>query len=271
MKRPNWLISLLERGAVGYSASNPSVLKELVRLGLVAVQSTGMRRTVTVVDYTQFTHWVDVNYPERMIDPETLPRRQGNIVRHGSSKRGKRSHAQLPFLFKWFGSGNTLLTRLTKDHGMVAVLTDKLETLVLPLRWRLLTIENWESFLLADYVAASQPVMVVYLGGNVPETIINALKTLTRPPERILHFGDYDWEGLYIFQRLQKEMPEAILYIPNNIEELFKKFGNRKLVEKQRLIAGFDMENRQCLPVVKLIQETNHGLEQEIVDLPDMV
>jgi hypothetical protein len=96
------------------------------------------------------------------------------------------------------------------------------------------------------------------------------LKTFTHPPERILHFGDYDWEGLYIFQRLQKEIPIATLFIPDNIEELFYEYGNRKLVEKQKLKTGFNLENQQCLPVVKLIQKTNYGLEQEIVDLPEM-
>ncbi len=270
MRRPNWLITLLESGAVGYSATNPTVLKELLSLGLVVVKSAGIRRTVVVADHIQCAHWVDANYPERLIDPETLPRRQRNIVYHGSSKRGIRSHAQLPFLFKWFGSGNSKLQRLTEDYGMVAVLTDMLVTLVLPIRWRLLTIENWESFLLADYTAASLPVMVIYLAGNVSETTINALKTFTQPPESVLHFGDYDWEGLYIFQRLQKEIPSARLFIPDNIEVLFNEFGNRKLVEKQKIKAGFNLENQQCLPVVKLIQKTNYGLEQEIVDLPEM-
>jgi hypothetical protein len=247
------------------------VLKELMSLRLVVVQSTGMKRTVVVADHTQFAHWVDANYPEHSIDPDTLPRRQRNIVRHGSSKSGKRSHAQLPFLFKWFGQGNERLARLTHDHGIIAVLTDILETLELPRRWQLLTIENWESFFRADYAAASLPVMVAYLGGSVSDTIINALKTFTHPPERILHFGDYDWEGLYIFQRLQKEIPLAKLFIPDNIEALFNEFGNRKLVEKQKIKAGFNLENQQCLPVIQLIQETNYGLEQEIVDFPEMV
>lgn len=270
MKRPNWLITLLEKGAVGYSTANPKVLKELLSLGLVGVQSTAMRRTVTVTDHAQFAQWVGANYPEHPIDPGTLMLRQRNIVIHGSSKRGKRSHEQLPFLFKWFGSGNNLLARLTKEHGMVAVLTDMLETLELPLCWRLLTIENWESFLMADYTEASLPVMVAYLGGNVSEKIINSLKTFVQPPKRVLHFGDYDWEGLFIFQRLQKEIPVARLFIPDNIETLFNEFGNRKLIEKQKLKAGFNIENQQCLPVVKLIQKTNYGLEQEIVELPKM-
>ena len=270
MKRPNWLITLLEKGAVGHSSANPTVLKELMSLGLVVVQSAGMRRTVTVVDQTQFMHWVNTNYPECTVDPDMLLPRQRNIVHRGSSKSGKRSHETLPFLFKWFDSGNDRLSRLTEEHGMVAVLTDKLHRLALPLRWRLLTIENWESFFRADYASASLPVMVAYLGGNVSDVILQALKRFDHPPEWVLHFGDYDWEGLYIFQRLHKIIPSARLFIPEDIDSLFREFGDRKLVERQKIKAGFDLGNRQCLPVIQLIQETNSGLEQEIVDLPEL-
>ena len=262
---------MIEKGAVGHSSANPRVLKELLNLGIVCVQSAGMRRTVTVTDHTQFGHWVHTNFPVRPIDPDTLTPRQRNIVRHGSSKRGKRSHATLPFLFKWFGSGNDRLTRLTQDNGVVAVLTDRFNRLALPQHWQLLTIENWESFFRADYAAASLPVMVAYLGGNVSDTILQAFKRFTHPPERVLHFGDYDWDGLYIFQRLHKEIPSARLFIPEDIDSLFLEFGDRKLVERQKRKAGFDLKHRQCLPVIQLIQETNSGLEQEIVDLPEMV
>jgi len=112
---------------------------------------------------------------------------------------------------------------------------------------------------------------VVYLSGNVSDRLIDALKTFDRLPESVMHFGDYDWEGLYIFQRLQKSMPPARLYIPEDIQSLFEHFGDRKLIEKQKPKASFDMGNQECLPIIKLIEQSNAGLEQEIVDLPEAV
>lgn len=138
-------------------------------------------------------------------------------------------------------------------------------------RWRLLTVENWEPFYRADYTDAPVAVMVVYLSGNVSDVLIHALNTFDHPPESVIHFGDYDWEGLYIFQRLQKAIPSARLYIPDNIKTLFRRFGERKLVEKQNRKAAFDMDNQECLPIIKLIEQSNAGLEQEIVDLPEAV
>jgi len=270
MKRPHWLINLLEKGSVGYSSTNPKILNELLNLGLICIRSSGIKRSVAVADHAQLTQWMNANYPEHKLDSDALLTREGNIVRSGSSKVGKSSHETLPFQFKWFGSEYDLWTRLTREYGMAAVLSNRLATLVLPTQWRLLTIENWEPFFRANYTGVSVPTMVAYLGGNVSDTIMNALETFCHPPKTVLHFGDYDWEGLYIFQRLQKTLPSARLYIPENIEVLFRKFGDRKLVEKQKIKLGFDLNNRRCLQVVKLIEETNHGLEQEIVDLPEM-
>lgn len=134
-----------------------------------------------------------------------------------------------------------------------------------------MTIENGEPFHRADYSTAALPVMVAYLGGSVSEVVIDALTTFRHPPETILHFGDYDWEGLYIFQRLQKVLPSARLYLPPDIEALFQQFSRRKFLEKQEAQATVDTSNPHCLPVIRLIEQHNAGLEQEVVGLPHMI
>ena len=268
MTPPTWLTTLLEKQAVAHSAVNRKLLDELLTLELVVIQSHGTRRTVVVIDPQPLARWAAARYPDHGLDPDLLATRQGNIVRGGHSKAGRSSHAVLPFSFKWFGDPEDSLSQLTKAFGMAAALTDRLANLSLPPGWRLLTIENWEPFHRADYSDQAEPVMVVYLGGNAPEILIEALKTLTPPPSRVLHFGDYDWDGLYIFQRLQTALPLARLYVPKNIELLFKRFGKRQLIDRQTPRAAFDRLNRDCLPIIQLIEQTNAGLEQEIVDLP---
>lgn len=270
MKPPAWLTTLLEKGAVGYSAANRRLLGELLTLQIVSLRSAGMRRTVVVGDSDQLFRWVTARFPRHSIDPDALTR-QGNIVRSGHSKSGRSAHDVLPFQFKWFGSGSDALANLTAVYGMAAVMTDRLAVLPVPVRWRMLTIENWEPFYRADYSGATIPVMVTYLGGNAPDSVMAVLKTFTHFPERVLHFGDYDWEGLYIFQRLQKAFPLARLYVPDDIESLFKQFGNRKLIDKQRPKAAFDMRRGDCLPIIRLIEQYNAGVEQEIVALPEAV
>lgn len=268
MNRPSWLTTLVEKGSVGHSLANQKILKELINLGIVCIKAAGIRRTVVVADPPQLIQWLRARYPAHAIDPDALPTRKGNIVRSGGSKAGKCSHDVLPFQFKWFGSKDDAWAQMTKEYGMAAVLTDRLAGLTLPARWRLLTIENWEPFYRADYSDASVAHMAVYLGGNVSDLLIDGLKSFRHPPESVMHFGDYDWEGLYIFQRLQKAIPSARLYIPGNIESLFEQFGDRKLVEKQKRKSAFDMKNSECRPIINLIEQFNAGLEQEIVALP---
>ncbi len=271
MTPPTWLTTLLEKGAVGYSAVNRGMLDELLTLEIVSIQSRGIRRTVVAVQPEQLARWTAARFPDHGLDPDRLATRQGNIVRGGRSKAGRSGHRVLPFSFKWFGVPDDPLTRLTNTFGMTAVMTNRLGDLSLPKRWHLLTIENWEPFHRSDYSGAHPPVMVVYLGGNAPEIVIGAMKSLTPPPSRVLHFGDFDWDGLYIFQRLQSALPAARLYVPADIDSLFKRFGDRQLVARQTPKAAFDRQNKDCRPIIHLIEQHNAGLEQEIVDLPASV
>jgi len=269
MKRPTWLNTLLEKGRVAHSAADRRVVDELLALEIVAIRSAGLHRTVVAADLDQLRQWTDARYPPHEVDPQTLPTRQANIVRSGGSKIGKSAHSVLPFLFKWFGDGP--LSAMTRTYGMAAACSDRLADLPVPVRWRLLTIENWEPFHRAEYTAAPVPVMVAYLGGNVSEIVLEALNTFRHPPEDVLHFGDYDWEGLHIFQRLQKAVPSARLYIPESLERMFQQYSRRDLLDKQKRKAAFDTDNPECGPVIRLIEQYNGGVEQEVVGLPEML
>jgi hypothetical protein len=244
-------------------------LSELVTLGIVAVKTAGIRRSVVSTEPEQLRKWLDARYPDHGMLPHAAHVRERNIVRSGGSKAGSSAHGVFSFQFKWFGKEDDLWTQMTRTYGVAAVLTDRLVNLTLPATWYLLTIENWEPFFRADYSGAPVPVMVAYLGGNAPGSVLKALETFSTPPELVLHFGDYDWEGLYIFQRLQKALPQARLYIPDNIDALFRQFGKRNLIDKQKRKALFDEKNRNCLPVIQLIEHHNAGLEQEIVGFPE--
>jgi hypothetical protein len=274
MERPNWMSKLLEQGYVAYSqaASQAArqILTKLTALGLVKVEVQGSRRRIVVLDNDQFRRWVEVNYP--LIDPvaiAALPARSQNIARRRSSKAGQTTHNVQPILLKWFDPDpGAPLAQLTRQNGLVGLTSDRLNGLSLPQPWWLLTVENWEPFYRLDYPKLATSIVAVYLGGHVAEVTLTALARLTPPPAQVLHFGDYDWTGLTIFQRVQAVLPEATLYVPANIETLFQRHANHKLIEVQAAHARPSYTHSDCRTVAELIAQYNAGLEQEIVPQP---
>jgi hypothetical protein len=274
MKRPHWISNLLEHGFVAYSQAKSltgqKVVSRLAALRLVKVEIQGSRRKIVVLESDQFQRWVEANYP--LVDPvatAALPARSQNIARRRSSKAGQTTHDVQPVLLKWFESDpDAPLAQLTRQNGLVGLTSDRLHGLNLPQPWWLLTVENWESFYRLDYLEPTSSIMAVYLGGQVAEVTLTALAELTPPPERVLHFGDYDWAGLAIFQRVQAALPTASLYVPANIETLFQRHGNRKLIEDQAANARLSLRHSSCQAIIELIAQYNAGLEQEIVPQP---
>lgn len=274
MERPTWMSKLLELGYIAYSQAGSQAamqtLTKLATLGLVKFEVQGSRRKIVVLDAGQFRRWVEANYP--LLDPlatTELPARSQNITRRRNSKAGQTTHDVQPIMLKWFDPDPTVpLAHLTRQYGLVGLTSDRLNNLNLSRPWRLLTVENWESFYTLDYPEPTSLIVAVYLGGQVSEVILTALVHLNPPPSQLLHFGDYDWTGLAIFQRIQTAFPAATLYVPANIETLFQRHGNRKLVEVQAVSSQLNLNHSDCRRVVELIAQYNAGLEQEIVPQP---
>lgn len=273
-ERPNWISKLLEQGYAAYSRADSVASQRLVArlaaLSLVKVEVQGSRRKIVVLDSDQLQRWVEANYP--LVDPiatAALPARSQNITRRRSSKAGQITHDVQPVLLKGFGPDpGAPLVQLTRQNGLVGLTSNRLNGLSLPQSWWLLTVENWESFYRLDYPEPITLIVAVYLGGHVAEVTLTALACLAPPPARALHFGDYDWTGLVIFQRVQALLPAATLYVPANIETLFQRHGNRKLIEDQAANARPSYTHSDCRAIVELIAQYNAGLEQEIVPQP---
>lgn len=277
MPRPSWITKLLEQGYAPYSQAGSraaeQTLATLKALDLIRIEFQGTRRKVVVVDKDQFRRWVEAVYPltdlEATADLPLRSLRSQNIARRRSSKLGRTTHEVQPVLLKWFDPNPASpLAVLTDQHGLVGLTTDRLDRLALPPAWWLLTVENWESFYTLDYAAPATLIVAIYLGGQVAEATLAALAQLSPPPERVLHFGDYDWTGLAIFQRVQAALPAARLYVPADIETLFQRYGNRQLLEEQAPTVQLDPAHAACQAVVDLIAECNAGLEQEVVSPP---
>jgi hypothetical protein len=272
MSKPKWINELLDRGATAYSRVRSKAdrrrLQDLQLLQLVRIKTQKSRRSIIIIDMAQFRQWVKVEFPSSTLSPDTLPMRARNVVERRDSKMGESTHKVQPLLFRWFEAGKKSDLAYQTDHfGVVGVLTDRVSELELPQLWRLLTVENWESFYTLEYESPTSPIMCVYLGGNVSDVVLTAITELTPSPSAVLHFGDYDWAGLAIFQRLEAKLPRAEIYVPTDLDTLLSRYGKRDLVESQPL-RGLDLKHPKFHEIVDCISQHNAGLEQEIVAPP---
>lgn len=271
MKRPAYLQTLATEQQVAYSSVNKDILRELQALNLVKIETRGRSRRVVVQNQTAFQLWVEARYPNNETEKDDLPQRAANIARSRNSKRGESTHANQPVLLKWFSPdfAHPLLTA-TNRYGMVGVTSDKLPVLPWPDNWWLLTVENWEPFANCRYEPAMETVIVVYLGGNVSETVLQSLASIPVMPTRALHFGDYDWSGLQIWQRAQRWISKLKIYAPPGLETLFQKYAQPDLASKQKPMTLPDVASKTAKKIIGLISNYNGGLEQEIVPLPTL-
>ena len=272
MNKPRWIIKLLAEKSCPYSLISQKDLSKLKTLQLVRVKTDGARRRVVLTDVAQFTKWTAANYSENPAPPENIHARAKNIIERRDSKSGKTTHELQPVLFKWFGpdapAQDISWGGLTQSAGFCALLSDRLDMLSLPNGWTLLFVENWETFVSYSVRTKTQNILVIYLGGNVADTVLHSIAMLSPRPVKAVHFGDYDWTGLVIFQRIKSVIPYTQLYMPDNLEPLFEKFGKRSLVIKQKLPEGFNFSCPECAPVIRMIRQFNSGLEPEIAAHP---
>lgn len=273
MPPPAWMLRLVRDGSVPRSqvtSDSVWVLEQTVALGLAAEEVRGSRRRVVARDRLALERWLVDTYPPA-IETALPGRRAGNIARRRRSKAGLSTHDVQSLLLRWFDPDSFApLAALTDRLGLVGLTTDRIAELPLPAVWTLLTVENWESFIATDYRGCTDTVVVVYTGGNIASSTLQGLMNL-HPPQRAIHFGDYDWAGLAIYRRLRVAIPSMQLYLPDDIESLFAQFADSALLVGQAPIVVRNDDSPSLRKVVALIAQYNAGVEQEIVPLPQLL
>ena len=99
-----------------------------------------------------------------------------------------------------------------------------------------------------------------------PQNQSNDLRNwLTSIPNNYLHFGDFDFGGLNIFVNEFKKYlgKRAKFFVPENLESLFEKYGNRNLYYNQQIAFTIDNQDDEVKYIYALIEKYQKGLEQE--------
>lgn len=128
-------------------------------------------------------------------------------------------------------------------------------------------VENAENF----FHVAAQAHLFAYLRplfvSRYPQSndLRQWLQTLPNP---YLHFGDLDAAGLNIYhtEYYQHLAGRAHFFVPDNVELLFEKYGNKERYTQQTLHAATTQNPQpEVQQLIQLIQHTKKGVDQEVL------
>lgn len=127
-------------------------------------------------------------------------------------------------------------------------------------------VENAENF---RHIARQQhlfPGMVPLFVSRYPQgQSKDLLKWLLSIPNSYLHFGDFDFAGINIYQQEFKKHlgPRATFFLPPNLEQLLANYGNHSLYDQQQLNQPHTITEPGLLQLIALLHTHKKGLEQE--------
>lgn len=248
-------------------------LQVLFDSGVIEEARSGGGRRITLRNRQALTLFIQSIYPS---GPEggpenNLPPRGLAVAHLRDAKRASVTESEAVFLR---GFGDAVLTgdnevlhvgEWTRKAGVAALRLD--DECKWAFQGHIVVVENAEVFLNFERLGTRTD-LVLYAGGRLSDRVIRWLASATMGISRILHFGDYDPVGIDEYIRLLNACPGRVdLYIPDDIEALFAKYGKHELLEKsQQVLARLRRHPEPIVQrVVKLMDIYGVGLEQEIL------
>lgn len=124
--------------------------------------------------------------------------------------------------------------------------------------------ENFRHLAQQKYLFSDiKPLFVCRYPQNQSKDLIKWLQTI---PNNYLHFGDFDFAGIGIYlNEFKKHLADkATFFVPDNIDDLIKEFGNKKRYNEQKI--NFDVKTiseSKLLKLIDTIHKCRKGLDQE--------
>lgn len=270
----NVLLQLLETHRVTSSTVPISARSEIERLkdqGIIVWDRAGRGGVYTIADRGAIqTLLKNTGYHG---PTEALTSKARAVAHHKDAHRGKDDTLLLMLSATheafWYNNGVKVdLFKIVQDCGIASILikpgdnwqTDKPLALVENMD---LLVHAGQYFKKIEFKGS-----VLYYSGWVSKRTITWLKTLKNTPVTI--FPDYDPVGINNYLTLKKALPHLKIYIPENLPELLKRYGDperlktstgRKLIEQTK--------DEKALLLYSLLLKYGVGLHQEGLMLDD--
>lgn len=251
----------------------------------IAIKSTldnRRNKVIEIVDFDLFHRMYDDLKLKAPVYKECFGIRSRNILINGSSKKGKSTIDRKPLLVRGFNGLNLKykesildISLNTEFFGVSSfVINEDMELLSEKRNPMVILVENLESFFYIEKNAKSTDLAIWY-SGNITNDIYDLLTSEGFRKSELFVFPDYDKIGIRNYLRIKKHLLKKdiniSIFIPDNIESLFEKYGNRNLLIKQNyskdVVFFAEQANlyhdKNLKIILDLIAKYGGGLEQE--------
>ena len=234
----NTLIALLSEGQIKRSQLSKTakpLVEQFVSAKVLKKQRSGNGVIYTLLDSGPIKKYLEATGYHGPTEHLT-PKGQA-VANYGDAHAGKGKtlifHLSATDTVWWYNHGEAVyLSGIIDDCGMASIAVhpeDKWTT-----NHPIALVENLDLLVYADKYFENIPFKgnIMYYAGWVSSKAIEWLKQQENPPDII--FPDYDLVGLNNYLKLKEIFPEIKLYIPDGLEDLFRRFGSVKRLKTQR-------------------------------------
>lgn len=271
------ILELAEGLTVPASRMRHEVVTRLLADGILSIHRQGRRKAVYYVqDAEALSAYLsnhfgigEIKAYVQSLEEDTLTRADAVRVASDSKIRSVRTFKGFPIncyaTVEARLGGNPIMVQ--PQPGLFIFIYD-FETFVPSPNITIVGVENPENFRFVErqkyFFAGIEPLFVCLYPRS--KDLIKWLLTVSNP---YIHYGDFDFAGISIFLNEYKKHlgQKAQFFIPENINILVKKYGNRKLYNTQ-LHQAPDMsalEDPAIIKLVSILHAHKKGLEQEIL------
>jgi hypothetical protein len=267
------LTTLCETGRLTKSQCGTSLLKTLrplIATSVVVEERSGAGRRLTVRDRPALELFINQYFPNKESD-ENAPSRVAGVHRFRDTKAFSSDNPSIIQVRAW--RGDVLLKNAervdadtnTRAHSVFSFQNGTAYSLNGPCA----LVENPALFNHFEQLELKID-LVIYGQGRISNQLLTWLANQSNPKFSLLHLPDYDPTGINEFQRLRGMLGRRVnLYLPDGLEQLFARYSNRHLLQKQNTQVLLSNLRRSGSPevqrVIRLIDDYGAGLEQEVL------
>jgi len=236
------------------SLKNTLVFKNLLRAGIIDGKKSGRGSVLYVKDQNYYESFLSQHFSD---DDTKDITKASNILRLRDSK-ARRVKSNPLFLFRGFANAtingkDVDLKYFTETFGVFSIIKPHVKAS------KLCFVENLETFLTAERIFGND-FIYIHKYGRIGSEAISTFEC-----NEVVVFVDYDFNGLDEFLRIRNHFPQAKLHLPDNFEELFKKYSKQINGQQKQTKRVVTSDINEVIMIRDLVAKTNYFLEQEIL------